>query len=109
MNHDRINQLNSFLQTNPKDCFVLHALGLEYKENDPSEARKYFEKVINTDPSYVGTYYHLAEVLIELENYEQAKAIYEMGMANSLKKNDQHTHRELQNAYQNFLFEYDMD
>ena len=77
MNTDRINQLKTFLQTNPKDCFVLHALGLEFKNSNLNEAKIYFQKVLEADAQYVGTYYHLAEVLIELEEYDQAKEIYE--------------------------------
>ncbi len=109
MNTDRINQLNAFLQTNPQDCFLLHALGLEYKENQPEEAKKYFQKVVEVDPLYVGTYYHLAEVLIELDDLDLAKDVYESGIEHCKKKGDAHALKELSNAYQNFLFEYDMD
>ncbi len=108
MNKERIQQLNSFIESSEDDPFLYHALGLEYKGTDSSLAKSNFQKALSIDEKYVGTYYHLAEVLIDLEELEEAKSVYEKGIEMTSQLNDEHTLRELKNAFQNFLFEYDL-
>jgi tetratricopeptide (TPR) repeat protein len=70
---ERIEKLKSMLLQSPEDCFVYHALGLEYvKLNDFENAVDYFNQVIFIDESYVGTYYHLAKTLEKLNEIEEA-------------------------------------
>ena len=60
----RIKQLKTFLQETPNDSFLQHALALEYiKINDDDAAENLFKNVLLNDPSYIGSYYHLAKLL----------------------------------------------
>jgi Tfp pilus assembly protein PilF len=61
---DRIEKILEMLAETPKDSFLCHALALEYiKVRNDSEARRLFESVLENDPGYIGSYYHLAKLL----------------------------------------------
>jgi len=102
---DRISRITEFLQSNPKDNFLRHALALEYiKIGDITGARILFEAILTESPDYVGSYYHLAKLLTEMG--EQALAIewYEKGMAAAKLAKDQHAYNELQAAYEDLVY-----
>jgi tetratricopeptide (TPR) repeat protein len=101
-NQQRIDKLTEMLVKSPNDCFLLHALGLEYtKIGEKDEAILQFEKVIAIDENYVGTYYHLAK-LYEKNNKDQAFAIYHKGIEIAQKNKAQHLLNELRNALEDF-------
>jgi len=98
---DRIEKLNEFLQSNPADSFVRHALALEYvKLGDDLAARKLFEELLEQDPAYVGSYYHLAKLLERNNATEEAIRWYEKGMEQAKKMRDEHAWQELRGAYE---------
>ena len=98
---DRIEKLNEFLQSNPADSFVRHALALEYvKLGDDLAARKLFEELLEQDPAYVGSYYHLAKLLERNNATEEAITWYEKGMERAKKMRDEPAWQELRGAYE---------
>ena len=102
---DRIEKLKEFLRLNPADSFVQHALALEYiKTGDDSQARKLFESIIEREPSYVGTYYHLAKLLERVGETDTAIKIYEKGMEEAKKARENHAYKELRSAYEELIF-----
>ncbi len=97
----RIEQLKAYLQTSPGDSFLQHALALEYiKIANDTEAKKLFENIIDKEPSYIGSYYHLGKLLERIGEINAAINIYAKGMAEAKKAVDQHTYNELQGAYE---------
>ena len=101
---ERIEKLKSMLLQSPEDCFVYHALGLEYvKLNDFENALDYFNQVIFIDESYVGTYYHLAKTLEKLNEIEEAISIYEKGIEIAKLLKDNHARNELQMALDDII------
>ena len=71
---EKIEKLKSFLINSPGDSFLKHALALEYiKLGDEVEARKLFLEILGRDPSYIGSYYHLARLLERTGEKENAK------------------------------------
>ncbi|MGI8634963.1 MAG: tetratricopeptide repeat protein, partial [Segetibacter sp.] len=89
---DRINKLREYLKTAPNDSFLRHALALEYiKIGNDDEARKLFESILNDDPKYVGSYYHLARLLERVGENELAIKWYERGMETAKEAGDQHS------------------
>jgi len=71
---EKIEKLKSFLIDSPGDSFLKHALALEYiKLGDEGEARKLFLEILERDPSYIGSYYHLARLLERTGETENAK------------------------------------
>lgn len=102
---DRIEKLKTFLQQSPDDCFLNHALALEYiKEGRDDEALSCFEKNRTTDPAYVATYYHMGKLLERMGDSARALTIYEEGMQQAKSSDDMHAYRELQAAYEQLAY-----
>jgi Tfp pilus assembly protein PilF len=98
---ERIAKLKAFLEANPNDSFVQHALALEYvKAGDDAEAKKMFETILNRDENYIGSYYHLAKLLERNDEREAAIKWYEKGMLKAKEAGDGHAYNELQAAWE---------
>lgn len=103
--NERIEKLKEFLKTSPNDCFLNHALALEYiKAGEDGDARQLFEKNLQQDPAYVATYYHLGKLLERLGDQEKAINIYECGMQQAKTAGDMHSYNELQGAYEDLAY-----
>ena len=102
--NDRIEKLQEFLKENPKDSFVLHALGLEYvKLGDDAQAMSFFKQVLENDPGYVGTYYQLGK-LYERDGFiEEASRIYKAGILTAEGAKDVKARNELEAAYEDLM------
>jgi Tfp pilus assembly protein PilF len=101
---EKIEKLKSFLINSPGDSFLKHALALEYiKLGEEVEARKLFLEILEHDPSYIGSYYHLARLLERTGETENAKTWYERGMIAAKQAGDIHAYNELQAAYEDFI------
>ena len=102
---ERIEKLKEFLKQNPDDSFVQHALALEYiKAGDDSAAQKLFEEILQRDPEYIGSYYHLAKLFERNGNAEAAVKWYEKGMELAKKAGENHAYSELRSAYEELMF-----
>ena len=102
---DRIQKLKDFLSGSPTDSFLQHALALEYiKVGDDLSARQLFEEILQRDPGYIGSYYHLAKLLERTGDQNQAIAWYEKGMTAAKAAGDQHAYNELQMAYEDLVY-----
>ena len=102
---ERIEKLKQFLESNPGDAFVQHALALEYiKIGEEGMAEQLFSAIIDQDPDQTGTYYHLAKLLERLNRREEAIKVYELGIETCRKTGDSHALRELQNAYDDLRY-----
>lgn len=103
--NERIEKLKTFLAASPNDCFLNHALALEYvKLGEETEAKLLFEKNLQQDPGYIATYYHLGKLLERIAATEDAIAIYEKGMQAARQAGDMHTYNELQGAYEDLAY-----
>ncbi|WP_053404724.1 enzyme of heme biosynthesis [Persicobacter sp. CCB-QB2] len=105
MSFDRLAQLIAFKEEDPSDPFIWYSIALEYTKSDLQKAKNHFEHLLKNHKNYLPTYYHAAKLYIELELLEEAKSTYEEGIALAKNQGDDFALRELQNAYQNFLFE----
>jgi Tfp pilus assembly protein PilF len=96
---NRIDKLKEFLQASPQDSFLQHALALDYiKEGNDEEANKLFELILEREPGYVGSYYHLGKLLERNGKTGDAMTVYKRGMEETKKVNDRHAYSELQGA-----------
>jgi Tfp pilus assembly protein PilF len=101
---EKIEKLKSFLRHSPDDPFLKHALALEYiKIGNEADARRLFLEIVTRDPSYIGTYYHLARLLERAGETENAKSWYEKGMLAANLAGDLHVYNELQAAYEDLI------
>ncbi|ELR69357.1 hypothetical protein C900_05137 [Fulvivirga imtechensis AK7] len=105
MNSSRLNQLLKFLQEDPNDPFTIYALATEYKTHDASKSRMYFEKLLKDHPDYLPTYYHVAQLYMALGLKQQAEESFLKGIDLAKTQNNSLALRELQNAYNEFLFD----
>lgn len=105
---NRIQQLEKYLEKEPNEAFTNYALALELVDIDDVKAEKLFDYLLEDHPEYTATYYHAAAFQTELGNVEKAQEIYEKGLQVLKSTDDIKTLQELQNAYQNFLFEEDL-
>ncbi|MBZ5856442.1 tetratricopeptide repeat protein [Flavihumibacter profundi] len=102
---ERIQKLIEYLAASPADSFLKHALALEYiKLGDESRARALFEEILEADPMYIGSYYHLAKLLERTGETDLAIAWYEKGMEAARKAGDQHAYGELRSALEELTF-----
>ena len=98
---DRIEKLKEYLRSAHKDSFLQHALALEYiKIGNDKEARNLFEEILLREPTYVGSYYHLAKLLERTGETAQAIKVYERGMQEAKKAGDTHSYNELRGEYE---------
>ena len=97
---DRIKKLKEFLEASPQDAFLNHALALEYiKLGNDDQALVLFENILEKDPGYIGSYYHLAKLLERAGHTATAVKVYEQGMEAAKNAGDNFAYGELRNAY----------
>jgi Tfp pilus assembly protein PilF len=97
--------LKQFLEANPDDSFIQHALALEFiKAGDDGQAQKLFENILQRDPGYVGSYYHLAKLLERKGDTSSAIKWYELGMVQAKKAGENRAYNELRSAYEELVF-----
>lgn len=102
---DRIQKLKAFLLENPHDSFVQHALALEHvKTGDDDTAQALFESILEREPAYTGSYYHLAKLLERKGDEAGAIRVYEKGMVETKKTGDLHAYGELRSALEELTF-----
>lgn len=107
MKEARIAQLKKWLAENPSDVFLNYALATEYVSDYPEQAKTLFEKLLTEHPDYTATYYHAAQLYIQLGDLARAKDVFEKGILVCQQQQDPKALAELRTAYQNFLFEYE--
>ena len=82
-----------------KDSFLQHALALEYiKIGEEDKARELFVEILDREPDYIGSYYHLAKLLERQSDRKGARSIYLKGMDAAKRVGDRHSLNELQGA-----------
>ena len=101
----KIEKLKQFLNDNPEDSFLKHALALEYvKAGNDGEAEKLFTEILENRQDYLGSYYHLGKLLERKNEEQQAIAVYEKGMQVAKAAGDNHAYSELKSACDYLLF-----
>ena len=96
---ERIEKLKSFIAADPGDYFSRHALAMEYiKLGDDHTARTLLEKILEENPSYIGSYYHLGKLLERTGESDVAESVYDRGIEVAGKLNDRHALSELMSA-----------
>ena len=101
---DRISQLESFAKEDPSDPFNHYALALEYLKINAGKAFEQFEGLLKSHPDYLPTYYPFAHLLIEMNEVQRGEEVFKLGIAKAKELKEQKTMRELQAAYDDWLF-----
>ncbi len=108
-NLERIKLLKDYCAEEPQNPFNYYALALEYREFDKTEAAHFFDFVVGKFPNYLPVYFPAAQFFFENEELQKAKNLFEAGIELAHALQDEKARKELSNAYQNFLFETDLE
>jgi len=96
---DELEQLKDFYEEDPEDPFTRFALAQEHlKRGHVERALSLFEELVETDPEYVGTYYHLGQLYEHLDRTEDAIEVYDQGIEVAREQHAQKDLSELQDA-----------
>ena len=104
----KIKQLARQIKENPSDSFSKFALALEFrKQGEFKKARILFEDILNSDPDYVGVYYHLGKLYETLDRFNDAQELYQKGIKVADDQDESRTHKELNEALEQLKNEID--
>lgn len=108
-NLERIKLLKDYCAEEPQNPFNFYALALEYRESEKVEAANLFDFVVLNFPTYLPVYFPAAQFFFENDELKKAKNRFEAGIELAHVLKDEKATKELSNAYQNFLFETDLE
>lgn len=98
----RLAVLQSMLEEDPADSFLLFAMAKEYEKQDNlPQAIEYYEKVVQNDSNYTGVYYHLGAAQAEMGDRDKAIGTYKEGIEICKAVGDQHALSELKSVLMN--------
>ena len=104
----RIDQLIEFLKDTPNDPFLHYAIAQEYNKSGKKQlALEKYQDLVSRFPNYVGTYYHLGKLQIELGFKQEAMTTFETGIKIAQELKEQHSLAELQSARLELLYDED--
>ena len=96
MSTDRLALLEGMHAENPTDAFLLFALAKEHeKRGDGPAAMRFYLRLAEQHPDYVGNYYHLGKAYEATQEIERAFFTYKRGMEVARAAGDQHAYNEL--------------
>ena len=102
MAESRLKQLLSYLDASPNDSFLLFAVAKEYESHDQlDQALKYYLRLKQFDPKYIGLYYHLGGLYVNIQEEMLALNVYKEGIELAKSLGDFHALSELNNAKTN--------
>lgn len=105
MNSSRLKQLLEFHKNDPNDPFTLYAIATEYRDDNPEKALYYYEELLKKHADYLATYYHVAQLYLELGQEDKAESAFINGIKLATEQSNALALRELQNAYNEWLFD----
>src|SRR5437867_13263896 len=96
---DRLEMLLAFANQRPNDPFARYGLAMEYKNRGRlDDAAETFRTLIAAHPDYTPAYLHAGNTEVELGRRDEARSIYQAGIAACTRKGDAHAQSELQTA-----------
>ena len=96
---NRLEILKSMVAQNPNDSFSRYGLAMEYRNTGDLEAAiAEFRALIAANPDYVAAYFHGGQTLERAARIDEARELYQGGIAASLRTGDGHARAELEAA-----------
>jgi tetratricopeptide (TPR) repeat protein len=95
----RIEALRKFIAARPSDPFPRYGLAQEYKNGGRlAEAHEEFAVLMREHPDYTAAYLHAGNVALALGRRDEARDLYEQGIAACVRGGDGHAKSELEGA-----------
>ena len=99
MSTNRLETLKSLVAATPSDSFLRYGLAMEYRsQGDYEQAAAEFGALLDADPDYAAAYYHGGQTLERLGRLEEARALYQRGLAVTARQGKTHAQSEMQAA-----------
>jgi len=99
---DRLEKLLQIIKIQPDSSFVKFGIAKEYENiNNFQEAVIWYQKLLNDDPDYTGTYYHLSNLKMKLDQQKEALECIEKGIVRCKALKSDHDLAELTNLKMN--------
>lgn len=96
---ERMLKLQSMLEKQPNDTFLLYGIALEYKKaGQTSEAIEYLDRVIQADPGYCYAYHQKGLIHESTGDIDAARQTYRQGISAAGQKGDLHAKGEIEAA-----------
>ena len=96
---DRLAVLKSMVAQDPKNTFARYGLAMELiKAGEPQQAVDEFRALLADNPDYAAGYFHAGRTLENMGSIDEAREMYEQGIAVTARTGDAHTRSELQAA-----------
>src|SRR5215813_6113613 len=82
MAKSRLEMLREFVQRDPNDAFSRYGLAMEYVSHQRyEEGIAEFRALVTNNPDYIPTYYQLGQAYERTGQTEEARRVYEQGIA----------------------------
>src|SRR5579884_2203784 len=92
----RKQQIEEMLTEDPDDPFLRYGLAMEYvSAGQDEEAVRCFEELLRMAPNYVPGYMQAGRALTRLNRIEEARAVFQSGIAAAQKQGDRHAAEEM--------------
>lgn len=92
----RKQQIEEMLAEDPNDPFLRYGLAMEYvSAGQDEEAVRSFQELLQTAPDYVPGYMQAGRALARLDRVDEARAIFQAGIAAAQQKGDSHAAEEM--------------
>jgi Tfp pilus assembly protein PilF len=98
----RKQMLEEMLAEDGSDPFLHYGLAMEYvAAGDDAGAVQRFEQLFVEAPEYVPAYLQAGQALVRLKRTDDARAVFEQGIATARRGGDAHAAEEMQGMLQN--------
>lgn len=92
----RLKELESMLDENPDDPFIIYALAREYEQAlSTMQALLMYEHLVTDHPAYIATYYHYAKLLYQAGNRHEGIRMLERGVEWGIQEKEMHAVSEM--------------
>jgi tetratricopeptide (TPR) repeat protein len=99
VDNERVQFLTQAIQSNPDDTFARYALALEFaRAGQPEAALEHFRYLLEHHPDYSATYYQAGVLLTDRGRIEEARRVFQDGIAVTRRLGQAHALGELQAA-----------
>ena len=97
MTNDRMQQLQTMLEAEPGDTFVLYSLAQEHaKLGEYEQAIEFYDRTIAIDAHYCYAYFHKARCYEEMDDVAAACETLRVGLERAREAGDEQAIREIQ-------------
>ena len=91
--------LKQMLEQDPANTFARYGLAMEYAKSGSLDAAvEEYRRLLQQDPNYAAGYYHGGQALEKLGRVDEARSLYEEGIAATTRTGDAHTRSEIEAA-----------